>query len=427
MPAVRRKFNTELLTASALRDGATVLLPEEPFNSKENLNFTCACGGKGCRRMDVCVNFGFFCAPCSAIAKISRQAENMKLSRNLEPTGLYQLITARDDNVDILTQDHEIALALAPNMRGVYTNTNKTYVTVTWWDMQTHRSRQKSFKNDQKLDLQQVDKFKSTLKAVPDSYRHFVIMKDLVKDVRFYTRNFRLALPVIEYGAQPVLLDPYIMSSWLGDGVAKKPWICGTDDAMLETWRQWASDNDCNFVQNQCHNREEHQLLTYSVSRRPIPGQNRSNPLTDILRNLGIYEQKRIPDVYKKNTIGVRMEVLAGLIDTDGHIHNGTAYEFVQSLAHEQIFDDLREIVISLGFRMTKKSCMKTCTYKGVKKEFPAIRGIIYGDQRLSEIPLKIAYKKMVKERLSRHDLYTFDVKPHIVDSQERAGSHSID
>lgn len=420
MPASRRKFDKELLISSAERDGAKPVVPSKPFDSKTTIDFICKCGLPGCRRFDICVNFGFFCLACAVIAKEARKLTTLKLSRNIEqPCEKYQLITDRDDDVQIVSQDLVLSLALAPNIRGVYTRNNKKYLTILWWDTTSHRRGQKNFKKDGHLNMTQVEDFKSNLEMVPDTYRHRVMMKDIAKEVRYFTYYFRLVLPVIEYDAQPVPLDPYIMSSWLGDGSAKKPWICSTDDAILESWRQWASDHDCNFVQNQSRNREENKLLTYSVSRRPIPGKNRSNPLTDILKNLGIYEHKRIPDVYRKNTINVRMNVLAGLIDTDGHL-NKTAYEFVQSIAHEQIFDDLREIVTSLGFRMTKKFVTKTCTYKGVKKEFPAVRGTIYGDQRLSEIPLKIAYKKIVKERLSRHDLYTFDVKPVINDSNER-------
>ena len=54
------------------------------------------------------------------------------------------------------------------------------------------------------------------------------------------------------------------------------------------------------------------------------------------------------------------------------------------------------------------------CKYKGEVKKCPAVRGSIIGDQRLADIPVRIGYKKMNKQRLARHDLYKFDIKPYI-------------
>lgn len=206
----------------------------------------------------------------------------------------------------------------------------------------------------------------------------------------------------------------------LGDGTAGCPWISNTDEAVLAEWRHWATDRNLRFERMNNAGKSEEELVTWAVWRKP--GQKRQNPLTEALRDLGIYKHKRIPDIYKHNSISVRMEVLAAFIDTDGSLDAGTSYDLSQSLAHEELFDDIREIAQSLGFRMTKTHCMKTCTHKGVKKEFPAVRGCLYGDQRLGDIPVRIGYKKMVKERLARHDLYKFDLKP-VVGSDDPSGS----
>ena len=70
----------------------------------------------------------------------------------------------------------------------------------------------------------------------------------------------------------------------------------------------------------------------------------------------------------------------------------------MQSLDHEPLFDDFREVALSLGFRMSKTHTTKTCTYLGVKKECPAVRGILYGDARLADIPVRVQYKKFQRE-----------------------------
>ncbi len=122
-----------------------------------------------------------------------------------------------------------------------------------------------------------------------------------------------------------------------------------------------------------------------------------------------------IPELYKRNSAEVRQQIIAGLLDSDGSLHSGTgtSYEFSQSLAHERLFDDFREIVLSIGLRMTKSYVTKTCVYKGVKKECPAIRGLIIGDiQILKSLPLRIAYKRLSKGQQARHDMLRFNVIP---------------
>lgn len=146
----------------------------------------------------------------------------------------------------------------------------------------------------------------------------------------------------------------------------------------------------------------------------------KKNPLTQALRSLEIFKNKRVPNIYKQNSYDIRMQILAGFIDTDGSLEqSGTSWELTQSKAHEQLFDDIREIAQSLGFRMSKTACLKTCRYKGELKKCPAVRGIIYGDHRLAEIPVRIPYKKIVKPKLARHDLFKFDLKPIVDDIPE--------
>ena len=74
---------------------------------------------------------------------------------------------------------------------------------------------------------------------------------------------------------------------------------------------------------------------------------------------------KHIPDNFKFASKKDRLELLAGLIDTDGHLTR-SSYEIVQkntTLANDIIF-----VARSLGFYVHSVDCEKSCMYKGEKR-----------------------------------------------------------
>jgi hypothetical protein len=85
------------------------------------------------------------------------------------------------------------------------------------------------------------------------------------------------------------------------------------------------------------------------------------------------------------------MQVLAGFIDTDGSLHC-KSFDIIQCIKNERVFDDIKLLAESLGFKMTKTQCYKTCKHKGVTKEFPCVRGYLSGATHI--IPVRIPRKK---------------------------------
>jgi hypothetical protein len=53
-------------------------------------------------------------------------------------------------------------------------------------------------------------------------------------------------------------------------------------------------------------------------------GIGRPNPLIAKLKGLDLIHNKHIPEIYLRNSKEVRLQVLAGLIDTDGHLASAT-------------------------------------------------------------------------------------------------------
>lgn len=176
---------------------------------------------------------------------------------------------------------------------------------------------------------------------------------------------------------------------WLGDGSSASPAITNIDPEVTEYCRAYAETLGLNF--NQVKKKDGY-APTYGYSAKD---RKQGNTVLVQLRNLGVYKNKHIPKSYLENSREARLQLLAGIIDTDGYLTNEIAYELVQK--SERIYDDVRQLCHSLGFRMTKEKKMATCDYKGEKKYCLVYRGRITS-VHLSDIPVKIARKKILRK-----------------------------
>ena len=83
-------------------------------------------------------------------------------------------------------------------------------------------------------------------------------------------------------------------------------------------------------------------------------------------------ENKFIPKTYKYSSVNSRLEILKGLMDTDGSckVSRKGCFEGTEfSTISEKLCDDVIEIVNSLGGIARKKSRITSYTYKGIKKQ----------------------------------------------------------
>lgn len=111
---------------------------------------------------------------------------------------------------------------------------------------------------------------------------------------------------------------------------------------------------------------------------------------------------KHIPDVYKINDRQTRLELLAGIIDTDGsYCDNSKGYDIIQK--NKVLADDILFVARSLGFSANMSQCEKSCMYKGEKKTGTYYRMHLSGDN-LSSIPVKCPRKMAKSERVINKD-----------------------
>lgn len=119
----------------------------------------------------------------------------------------------------------------------------------------------------------------------------------------------------------------------------------------------------------------------------------------NILREYGLYfkksEDKFIPDEYKYNSREVRLNVLKGLMDSDGTLDKKGRY--IISLVSKQMIDDIAFICRSLGY-----NCSTIVRNAGYKKNgvyvkcLPCYSLTIYTRDKISNLPRKIKENSII-------------------------------
>jgi len=207
-----------------------------------------------------------------------------------------------------------------------------------------------------------------------------------------------------EFASKPVPFDPYIFGVWLGDGASEGSRITNQDTKVLYHLRNRLRDYHLILS----HLGEYQYSISYDLHRKDRDTRNNKNQFLQFLKDYSLIKNKHIPDVFKINDRKVQLEILAGLIDTDGYYCPlDKSYEITQK--NKKLSDDILFIARSLGFTAYQKECKKSCLYKGEKKEGVYHRIIISG-HGLDEVPVKIDRKKAEK-RLQKKNTSVTGIK----------------
>ena len=190
-------------------------------------------------------------------------------------------------------------------------------------------------------------------------------------------------------------LDPYLLGYWLGDGRSNGTGITTQEASVLK------------YLTGDCfQNKHSSLYLQYTGSQYDYRinslTKNHKNFMMDFLRKNDLVNNKHIPHNYKCNDRTVQLELLAGLIDSDGYYHHN-CYDIIQK--NETLLDDILFVARSLGFAAYKTACKKSCMYKGEKREGTYYKASISG-QGLEDIPVKCHRKqaharKQIKDALN--------------------------
>jgi len=195
--------------------------------------------------------------------------------------------------------------------------------------------------------------------------------------------------PAVDFSEKKFNLAPYHLGMLLGDGSFRHGVVLTTADIeILKEGKTLAEQFKLSL------NQTSHDEYSYRFSSGMSGGAE--NPLTREIRDLGLYglssHDKFIPREYMTSSIGQRLELLAGLIDTDGYkdkrLKSG-CYEFCT--VSERLARDVFYISKSLGFGVSTKEKKTTWIHNNIRNTGKAYR-VFISTQDLC-IPVRLARK----------------------------------
>lgn len=135
-------------------------------------------------------------------------------------------------------------------------------------------------------------------------------------------------------------IEPYLLGAWLGDGTSANGTItCSYDDGeIIDRIRGLG-----------CEVRERKSANENSGLYVIDPGTRKGEGFTSVLRAVGVLKNKHIPRDYLVASVAQRLELLRGLMDTDGHCNTRGTAIFVNK--SERLAQDVMALAASLGLK----------------------------------------------------------------------------
>lgn len=182
-----------------------------------------------------------------------------------------------------------------------------------------------------------------------------------VGDYLARSRNFRhlhkLHRPsIVSFpGRNTPMIDPWLMGALLGDGSLQRGVaITSMDQEIQDRFAEHVASHGC-------HVRVGIKEGNRAWTSHAVTPRGQSNPMLEEVERLGLRVtcgEKFIPDEYLLSSPTCRRSLLAGLLDTDGHLNN-RGFDFISksnTLSMGVVF-----LCRSLGLQATISECQKSC------------------------------------------------------------------
>lgn len=201
--------------------------------------------------------------------------------------------------------------------------------------------------------------------------------------------RFVLQLPdaaALEFPEQDLPLHPYVLGAWLGDGSEGSTRIAhaASDAEVIAAIEALGYRKSNSFVQ-----------AGTGVAYADFGGPHTGAPsaMRSGLRDLGVLKGKHVPEVYLRASVAQRLELLAGLVDTDGHVERGTG-RVRFSTCSPALRDGVYDLAAGLGFRPYVIEVQPCTSSSGIEG-----RKVVYqvGFQPNCSLPTRVPRKRIAK------------------------------
>lgn len=226
----------------------------------------------------------------------------------------------------------------------------------------------------------------------------------LLKAMKASRNRKRIELPVVDgnFGKDHGLcVDPWFLGFYLGDGFMKGsvPMFSNNDKENIDRVKKLFSAG---------HRIVQHNKYDYSIVKKQKGGRSDLSLSLELLGLKGTNSfTKFIPENYKESSRKTRVQLLSGMISTDGDVgKNGTiSYTSVS----ETLIDDLVYVARSLGCICEKKSRVTKYTSHGERIDGAVSYRIhiLMSNELKKEVLFLKRHRERINERRTRKNLLT--------------------
>lgn len=149
-----------------------------------------------------------------------------------------------------------------------------------------------------------------------------------------------------------LLIDPYVLGAWLGDGSAQTGTITQAKNSPL--WKE-IQKRGYDVGDNLVHDENRQGTETRTIYK-----------LRSKLKELNLLDNKHIPMEYLRASYQQRLDLLRGLMDTDGS-YNKIRHRYIMATSYRWQMEGLVQLLGTFGIKSTVFDVIKKCN----GKEFP--------------------------------------------------------
>jgi hypothetical protein len=242
--------------------------------------------------------------------------------------------------------------------------------------------------------------------------QQFVTVMEYLKKAKSWKhlRKLHRSRTIIFAGNGMLPIPPWILGVILGDGCLLNGGVNITtpDNEIIRDVKRFAEDWGLDIrVANKRGNAavDLHIIKRQHKYNKTIP-----NILTNELRLLDLAEKgsadKFVPEIYKTASVESRLEILAGLLDTDGHQDGHGGYDFISKST--MLAGDVAYIARSLGI-----SVHESLEYKQSQNGTGGYYSRLHLSGDTAKIPCRVERKKAPARRQKKNNLVTgFTIEP---------------
>lgn len=231
-----------------------------------------------------------------------------------------------------------------------------------------------------------------------------ISVEDFLKLSEYQKSHFKLFRSKVDYSEKNHLISPYLFGVWLGDGYSTASVIINMNDEVIQS----CMDESVKIGDKLRIKPDKPESKVKNLRFYADVG---SSNFKKELNRLNLLNNKHIPDEYMIDSRENRLNLLAGIIDTDGCYFSGKFCEI--NLMNKTLAKDVEKLCQQLGFRVKFNE-----KYKHYKNMYSETNGWAYSwsvsiTGKLSEIPTRVGYKRMKdsKKYNSLNNTFSFSIE----------------